>query len=67
MIQAKSREYQSYAQGVCDAGDGPSGDMPTSVGVERSFSSSDTSVLYENCFVVIPIRPMVGIQLGCLK
>ena len=24
MIQAKSREYQSYAQGVCDAGDGPS-------------------------------------------
>ena len=56
MIQLKSREQQSYAPGVCDAGDGPSGDMPANIAIE-SAQSNDTSDFRENCFVIIPFRP----------
>ena len=56
LLNRESAE-KSYAPGFCDAGDGPSGDMSSSVPLSNQETKDELS---ENCFVVIPFHPPSG-------
>ena len=49
--RADSSSSSSYAPGICDAGAGPSADMPY-CGTEQNDDSDDVEDFAENCFVV---------------
>ena len=49
----------SYAAGLCDATEGPSGDMDISLPHQEPSSSQELNIV-QNCFVVKPFQPPSG-------